>query len=222
MVLRMLGGVCMYLKRIVVLATFIILAFAFSLSAYAMPEENQDDFFETFQLNKEELQTNIDEDNLGLYVILKDGSSIRQTEDEDINDYNFFKVNKGFSRTSVVTFADTKIFSGNGDVDTLVGIVVLNSKGNTVDTSDPVQIGASGVFNASIRFDLGENNVVFVVKKGDLTLYRLFKVTVKEEQKKEILENIQLNFMPVTENKVEEKSSSKPFSIYNFLGTSGK
>ncbi|PKM93543.1 MAG: hypothetical protein CVU84_15305 [Firmicutes bacterium HGW-Firmicutes-1] len=190
----------MYLKKIVFLAAFLLMAFSFSISAYAAPDNDQDTFFLTFKIDQGDLSEKATKGSLGLYSVSKDGKSISKDDIEDIDDYKVFVLNKGYSKFSIITFADEKILSGKGDEQTIVGVNVFNvSKNGNVMTSDQSiqKIGASGVYNSSVRLKTGENHIVIAVKKGDLILYRLFKITVKEEKTKDNLENLQINlFQP--------------------------
>lgn len=271
----------MYLKRIVFFVTFLCLAFAFSLSAYAKPEEEKtDSFFDTFEINQNDLKTNVKNGNVGLYEVSEDGISIFkqqdvddtgldnasqvegtvngnsdttqttgsngslqggntantsstsdgsnlqtgsadvQTETPDINDYKVFKLYKGFSKLSVITFANSKMLSGNGEENTTVGIMAFSvseegkiiSLGQSIDT-----IGPSGIYNTSINLKIGDNNVIIAVKNNDLFIYRLFKVTVKEAETKGLLENIQLNFLP-GQSDDDSNDVTNPLPITNLPG----
>lgn len=188
----------MYLKRVVILCLFIWMTLGFSLSAYAAPDENANDFFNTFDINQNKLAENAADGNLGLYAV-KDGVSILQKTDDSINNYKVLVLNNGYNKLSVVTFSGTKILSGKGEEETLVGVNVFNvsKEGNIINSNPSIQkIGASGVYNATIDLKTGDNSVVIAAKKGDLILYRLFKVTVKQEETKGALENIQIVLIP--------------------------
>lgn len=203
----MIGGVHMYLKRILMICSFLMMTFCFSLSAYAAPDENADTFFNTFEMDEEELVENVVDGNLGLYTVSKDGASTLQKTDNSFNDYKVLVLNNGYSKLSVVTFSTTKILSGKGDENTIVGINVFNVKEDSISNSktDMQTIGASGIYNGTINLKVGDNHVVIAVKNGDTILYRLFKVTVKQEETKGALENMQIIFMQTDKSNTNDK-----------------
>lgn len=213
----------MYLKKMVFLVTFLLMAFCFSLSAYAAPDEDSKDaFFKTFNINQEELSDKATKGSLGVYSVSKDGVSIAKNDIEDINDYKVFGLNKGYSKLSVITFSNAKILSGKGDEQTTVGVNVFNvSKLGTIITSNQSiqKIGASGVYNSSISLKTGENYVVIAVKKGDLVLYRLFKITVMEEKTKGYLENLQINLIQVEKSGPTDSKTTQGSLIKQVIGS---
>lgn len=218
----MLGGVHMYLKKLIVLMSFLGCLFFFSLDAYAMPVEDAD-IFDTFGIDQDDVLADAKNGGLGLYAKSSAGTFTLQTESElgldGINDFGDFFLSKGFSKLSVTTFADSKVLSGKGAAKTVVGVHVfsISKDGGMITTNTSVQeIGASGIYNCSFSLKLGENNILIAVMDDDNVLYRLYKVTVKQEETKGILENIQINFIP------SDPGSSNSFSISDLPGLDTK
>lgn len=197
----------MYLRRLFLIAAFLLIGFNFSLSAYAAPEK-EETFFTTFNINQEDLKKEVEGEELGLYQVSKNGSSTLLSADIDINDYKIFNLNKGYTRLSVVTFASSKVLSGKGEADTFIGVNVFyfDKEGAFISTDSSIsQIGVSGVYNGNATLKIGDNNVIIAVKKGDTLFYRLFKVVVKQEETKGTLENIKINLIEKT-NPTESKT----------------
>ncbi|PKM49165.1 MAG: hypothetical protein CVV02_17275 [Firmicutes bacterium HGW-Firmicutes-7] len=213
----------MYLKKTVFLVTLILMALCFSLSAYATPDdESKDTFFDTFQINQKELAERATKGSLGLYSVSKEGVNKRTDDIEDINNYKVFNLSKGYGKLSVITFSNTKILSGKGEEQTTVGINVFNvsKMGDIVSTDQSIQrIGASGVYNSSIKLDTGDNSVVIAVKKDNLTLYRLFKVNVKEEKTRDYLENLQINLIQPDKSAPAESNTTQGSFIKQVMGS---
>lgn len=210
----------MYFKRILMICSFLLMAFSFSLSAYAAPDENEEDFFNTFKIKEEKLVNNVVEGNLGLYSVSKDGVSLLQTTDDSINDYKILVLNNGYSKLSVVTFSNKKVLSGKGDENTIVGINVFNvtKEGIIINSNTDIQkIGVSGIYNGTVNLKTGDNNVVIAVKKDDMILYRLFKVTVMQEETKGALENMQIIFMQ-TDKSTTDSSLNQGSIIQQVIG----
>lgn len=210
----------MYIKRIVLICSLLIMSFTFSLSAYAAPDESEDTFFDTFKIKEEVLINNVEEGNLGLYSVSTTGISTLQETDLAINDYKILVLNNGYGKLSVVTFSPTRVLSGKGDENTIVGINVFNvtEESTIANTNVDIQkIGASGIYNGTVNLKTGDNSVIIAVKKGDMILYRLFKVTVMEESTKGALENMQIIFMQ-TEKDTTESTLNQSSIIQQVIG----
>ena len=76
------------------------------------------------------------------------------------------------------------------------------------------KIGVTGIFNKQVQFEIGDNYILIAVKNDDYFVYRLFKVSVKEEQTRGLLENIEVNFIP-TSPEVTVPVPSKPIMGLN-------
>lgn len=212
----------MYIRRLLILVSFLWIGLSFSSNSYAAPNEESDSFFKTFTINQEELKKAVEGEELGLYSISKNGTTTLQDSSADLNEYKTFTLNKGYNKLSHVTFANTKVFSGKGEVNTMVGVNVFNfnKDGECISTDSSIQtIGISGVYNSSISLKVGDNNLIIVVKQNDTLLYRLFKIVVKQEQTKGELENIQLNLMEITKPVVVETKSTQSSILKSILGS---
>lgn len=192
-------------KNIITLITVLVLLISFSMSAYAT---NDDDFFDVFDITKSDIKE------------LTTSSS-----NSDINDYKVFKFKKGFDKVKFSTFASSKNVSGQGEEGVSVGVLVYKMINNDIKISfDSVKsLGASGLYSETIPFDnIGINNVLIAVKKGDYYKYRVFEITRKKEETKDRLENIQINFLPKEEPKEKESGGLveqliERFTTFDFL-----
>ncbi len=195
----------MYFRRIAMMILCLIMTFGFTANAYAAPVDGNT-FFSTFKIRQGQIAGFAENGDYGLYAVTADGVSVPQSNAGPINDYKVLVLNNGYSKLSVVTFSPTKLISGKGQEQTVVGVNVFHTSGAQITDSNASlkTIGASGVYNSQIGLDTGNNCVVIAVKKGSLILYRLFKITVMEEQTKGALENMKLFFVQT------DKSNDEP------------
>lgn len=220
----------MYFRKVLLFVFVLVISLSFSLSAYAAPtnsskEDKVETFFDTFGLSQKQIANDAADGDFGLYTVAKDGFSLTSESDlglQDINDFKVFTLTKGFSKQTVVTFASSKILSGKGTEKTVVGTCVftISKDGKLITSEDSLSIqtiGASGTYNGVLNYKLGDNYVIIAVMDKDVTIYRLYKVTVKQEETKGMLENIQIDFVPSTSNKSSVPSITSPISIRDFL-----
>ncbi len=217
----------MYLKKLLLMFCVLGLFYTFSVNAYAAPTGDESTFYDAFSMDEDQVEQSAVDGDLGIYSRNAAGGFVLTTGVdlglEDLNDYGFFDLTKGFSRMSGSTFADSKALSGKGDATTVVGanVFYLDSEGNMVGICDSIQtIGSSGIYNETLKLKIGENHVVIAAKKGSVVYYRLFKVVVKQEETKGMLENIQINFMPsgtTTSGSASSTFSLSDLQVFNSL-----
>jgi hypothetical protein len=199
------------LKKNIILITFIfMLLMGFSVFSYAAPNNNEEDFFTIFNIQKDELKD---------FVV--------STTSSDINNYKVFTFNKGFVKSKFSTFASSKNVLGEGEEGTSVGIVVYKVvDGKVTITFESAKVlGVSGLYNETIEFkDIGTSNLLLAIKKGNYIKYKVLEVSRKKQETKNQLENIEINFMPKQEVKKEQNNelenlidsiSSFDFTKYN-------
>lgn len=142
--------------------------------------------------------------------------------EEDINEFTYLYLNKGFDKRMSTedyimtdnkainvapTFSSSKNISGNGDEGITVGVLVYDgytAEGNLEITyqSDFQTIGPSNIFNETIEFNtIGLNNIIIAVMKDGLVEHKIYVVNRKEKETKEKLENIEVEFISVEEDK---------------------
>lgn len=198
----------MFLKKFILFISLFGFMYLFSISASAAPTEEEseieeDTFFDVFEVDVEAVVTNVEAGEFGLYTNDEKEGNIQIDEESleltSINDFGDFDLTKGFSRASIATFSKSKILTGKGELDTVVGYCVFSISEDhemVVEDQGYNKIGITGIFNKLLSFGLGENYVIIAVKNEDQFIYRLYKVSVMEEVTKGLLENIEINFIP--------------------------
>jgi hypothetical protein len=173
-----------------------------------------------------------------LYIDLnKDIMDTNQEESDvakkEINSFSYLQLNKGFdvkdsdgsalkSSSNFInvapTFSSTKKISGNGEEGITVGIMVYDSwtedgELNITYQSKYQTIGLSKIFDETIELNtIGINYICIAVMKDDDTEYRVYVLNRKEEETREKLENIEIEFKvnddeeQDSDEKVEEES----------------
>ena len=140
---------------------------------------------------------------------------------EDINDLGDLYLQQGFEQKVTPTFAKSKTISGQGDIGTTVGILVADSitEGalNVTYVDYETTIGASGIYSKSFDLNIGTNYVIVAT----VSKYRVFTINRKEEETKELLENITIDFEPLVEEEIVEEveilEDELEESIFDFL-----
>lgn len=152
---------------------------------------------------------------------------------KELNSFSYLQLNKGFdvkdSDGSALklssnfinvapTFSSTKKISGNGEEGITVGIMVYDSwtedgEINITYQSEYQTIGLSKIFDETIELNtIGINYICIAVMKDDDTEYRVYVLNRKEEETREKLENIEIEFKvnddeeQDSDEKVEEES----------------
>ncbi|QUH29144.1 hypothetical protein [Vallitalea guaymasensis] len=173
-----------------------------------------------------------------LYIDLNKEITNTDKEDSDvvkkeINSFSYLKLNKGFDVKDshgnalkldsnfinvAPTFSSTKKISGNGEEGVTVGIMVYDSwteegKLNITYQSEYQTIGLSKIFDETIELNtIGINYICIAVMKDEDTEYRVYVLNRKEEETREKLENIEIEFKvnddteQDSDEKVEEES----------------
>jgi hypothetical protein len=155
-----------------------------------------------------------------LYIDLNKDISDTNKEDsdvvkEEINSFSYLKLNKGFDVKDsdenaqkldsnfinvAPTFSSTKKISGNGEEGVTVGIMVYDSwtedgKLNITYQSEYETIGLSKIFDETIELNtIGINYICIAVMKDNNIEYRVYVLNRKEEETREKLENIEIEF----------------------------
>ncbi|GKX28680.1 hypothetical protein SH1V18_11600 [Vallitalea longa] len=175
-------------------------------------------FFEVFSIDERyfiyyEPHNNSDINDMSdMYIGSENESSIKK---RDINSFTYLYLSKGFEEKdnndeglklqsrfidAKPTFESTHNIKGNGEEDTLVGIMVYDGWGdegnlNITYQSDYQTIGPSGIYNEKIHLNtIGINYICIAVKKDSEVEYNIYMVNRKKEETKEILENIEIKF----------------------------
>lgn len=161
-------------------------------------DEEKEAFFSTFEVNEDDFSTP------------NEGAQF------NLNDFKYLYLNKGFDKRITPTFSSRKNISGEGKKGTIVGIVVTDNFYNITDLNIQT-IGASGLYNDKIKFDnIGINYIYIYVKKDDDIVSKKFTVNRKEEETKNILENISIDFS-ITDTKKQSEQTKFQNMIGDFV-----
>ncbi|MCT4596651.1 MAG: hypothetical protein N4A50_02070 [Vallitalea sp.] len=198
----------------------------------------QQSFFEYFNLEQQDFLKK-EKSIEPVYIDLNIDNVSNQNEDveiyrEDINEFTYLYLNEGFDKklvdgegykvhTSneiidvVPTFSSVKNISGTGDEGIIVGILVYNytedNELNITYQSEYLTVGPSMIFNESIELNtVGVNNIIIAVMKDSEVECRRYVINRKEEQTKEKLENIEVEFIPE-----EQKKLTQPEETFDLL-----
>ena len=203
------------MKKIIIKFLMVsMMTFLFSINAYATPVQDKTEskdhkLVQDFDLTLKDLiigeSYSVQTDNRFITIEYLDDL-------DNVNDYKVFQLNKGFSRQSIITFANERNVSGKGVEGTKVGILAYTYDENdilNIQFQNTQKIGASGLYNQAIPFQVGENYILIAISKDDSVYYRIYQVKVKEEETRELLENIQIQFVdPQVEEKQNEVDSN--------------
>lgn len=151
-----------------------------------------------------------------------------QTDESYVEDYNKiggFELSNGFDNQVLTTFANEKTLVGQGDQGTKVGVLVytvdalpiyegVEEPEYTVTYSSFKTLGASGLYTETIQLEKETTQYVSILVSTDgVVRHRTYKVTTLEEEKREIFENIDIDFIDEEPN--EEASVD---SFMDWLG----
>ncbi len=137
---------------------------------------------------------------------------------ENYNSIGDFELSSGFDNHEVTTFTCEKNLIGQGVEDSLISVVVYTVKeitsfeevkdfGEFVEeveveltynlvSSSSVRLGASGLYNEVVSFASNTVQYVTILVENEYSVeHKTYKVTTIEEEKKTILENIEINFI---------------------------
>lgn len=205
----------------------IFIAFCMPIIACAAPSEEEDDiqdreasFLEYFDLEDEAISHIFDEEQ-------NEVDEEDATEEEDINTFTFLKLTKGFRQVetkdddtyeardyiqTAPTFYEDKELSGEGEEDTVVGVIVYkieDGQRQVTFVSERQAIGPSSIYKETIELNnVGENYIIIAVKKDNKIEMKYYCIKRKDGDTKEILENIDI------ELDAEEDGEQKPFKMF--------
>lgn len=240
---------CKKTIRIIIISAFFVLCMP--VIACAAPDETS--FFEEFQLDEDEFIYDVTEKSnpmVELYIDLNKDIIEANKEDLDevkkeINSFSYLKLNKGFdvkgSNENALkvegrfinvapTFSATKKISGNGEEGVKVGIIVYDNwtedgKLNITYQSEYQTIGLSQIFDETIELNtIGINYICIAVMKDDNTDYKIYVLNRKEEETREKLENIEIEFKvndrqdSDSNGDVKESTEDNSFDLFRNLG----
>jgi hypothetical protein len=154
-------------------------------------------------------------------------TEIENYRKEVLKDLGSLQLTNGYSRDRITTFSKTKSLSGAGSEGTVVGLYVFHYESTSsagtqliVPTQDHlVTIGKSGLYSETININYVGSNYVLLASKNPKTMaitYRLFKVTLKEEETRDKLENVTINFFEDTSQKTNVQELVPSISNYGF------
>ena len=123
-------------------------------------------------------------------------------QSESIKDLGALQLSTGFDRERLTTFASTKSIIGVGKEETLVKLHVFHIDPNLEDSlistqKSRISIGKSGLYNETVCFDYVGINYVLITARDPVTYTttkRLYKVTLKELETRNKLENMTIDF----------------------------
>jgi hypothetical protein len=236
---------CKKTIRIIIISAFFVLCMP--VIACAAPDETS--FFEEFQLDEDEFIYDVTEESnpmVELYIDLNKEIIEANKEELDevkkeINSFSYLKLNKGFDVKGsnenslkvegkfinvAPTFSDTKKISGNSEQGVKVGIIVYNDwtedgKLNITYQSEYQTIGLSKIFDETIELNtIGTNYICIAVMKDDNTEYKIYVLNRKEEETREKLENIEIEFKVNDKQDSNEQGSTEndSFDLFRNLG----
>lgn len=128
---------------------------------------------------------------------------------EIIKDLGPLQLSTGFERDRLTTFSTSKAITGLGEEGAVVGLHVFHidkilndiedrAEQVVVSTQDRmVTLGKSGLYNETVCFDYVGVNYVLLTVENPVTFEatrRLYKVTLKELETRNKLENMTINF----------------------------
>lgn len=154
-------------------------------------------------------------------------------QEDDINTFTYLNLNKGFRKIEKTddnestharyfqvapTFSDTKDISGEGEENTVVGIMVCKiDEDNTLKPTfftERQKIGPSKLYNESIELkSIGGNMIILAVKKGEKCEHKVYYINRKKADTKELLENIDVGF-DVEEDNEQDNTFDSFFKEY--------
>ena len=202
-----------FIKTLLVCFSFL---FLFQVTAFAGGEDTQTDRIVTnevrtyFGWNTSDLNEMVKASELTYFT--SPAFSIYEIENfqsERLKDFGSLKLSSGYLRDRITTFSKTKALVGTGTEGTVVGLYVfhyetrmdfntISMKQYLIPTQDHlVKIGRSGLYNETVCIDYIGTNYVLIASQEPVTKevkYRLFKVVLKQEETKVMLENMTINF----------------------------
>lgn len=192
------------LKKVIILLTTICLFFLVSVNVYAgtVDDDVKSTFFKDVDFNVDvipdrQLSTTTTA-SVGSNGVTASALSSGNLSDA-YNVFGDFSLSKGFDKKKITTFSSSRSLSGVGDQGIIVGVKVYTKDafGTLVSTYQSVkELGASGLFSDLVEFKkTGVYYMVIKVVNGKDTWIRWFELTKKEEETKDYLENIQINFI---------------------------
>lgn len=221
-----------------ILFAFFIPMIACASPADDKEEIVQQNFFDYFKLDQQNFLKE-EKPVESAYIDLTRDNRFIGNEDleiytEDINEFTYLYLNEGFDKkvmdvedgkvhTSnyiidvVPTFSSVKNISGTGDEGIIVGTLVYNytedNEINITYQSEYQMVGPSMIFNETIQLNtVGVNYIIIAVMKDSEVEYKRYIINRKEEQTKEKLENIEVEFIPE-----EQKKSMQPEETFDLL-----
>lgn len=195
------------LKKMIILLTTICLFFLVSVNVYAgtVDDDVKNSFFKDVDFNVDVIPDNQLSATSGTSVGMAGGNGVTSSafnsgnSNDAYNVFGDFSLNKGFDKKKITTFSSSRSLSGVGDEGIIVGVKVYSKDlfGNLTSNYQSVkELGASGLFSDLIEFKkTGVYYMVIKVVDGKDTWIRWFELTKKEEETKDYLENIQINFI---------------------------
>lgn len=215
-----------FAKSKLVITTLLCLTFfaLFGFSVYAESEDfvvdeysqvvTNDDVLEYFGYTDDYLIELVSVNEMNAFATpLFSSYDVELYRSDVLKDLGPLQLSSGFERDRLTTFSSSKAIAGIGEEGSVVGLHVFHIETETlISTQDTLfTIGKSGLYNETVAFDyVGVNYVLLTVEDSIsfATTKRLFKVTLKEIETRNKLENMTINFF-------EEESESP--SIEKFV-----
>ncbi len=163
-----------------------------------------------FELTNADLRKMVEANEMSTYMLPT--FKIYELENQNkelLKDLGSLRITTGFARSKVTTFSKTKYIEGFGIEGTIIGLYVFHYKNatNLIDESidkqlvvtqdDLIELGASGLYSETINLNyIGSNYVLLTIKEpiSEKVVYRLYNVYREEAIKRELLENVNINF----------------------------
>lgn len=199
------------IKRLTITTLLCMTFFAlFGVSVYAesdnfvmgdfIEETTSEDVLEHFNYNEEFLIELVEVNEAGVFSgQVYSSYDVELYRSEFLKNLGALELSTGFERDRLTTFATTKAITGVGVEGAVVGLHVFHIiSDSVVSTQDSlVTLGKSGLYNETVCFDhVGVNYVLLTVEDPETfaSTKRLYKVTVKELETRNKLENMTIDF----------------------------